>query len=210
MIPTMTLIREDDIKFIKNSENLSELIKNLNVEMTLKVNNESNSHLFKAFCYQKTKNPESSRLDFFHIDQFPDGVFLKEGEDGTYHCYIFELKHTGSNDLKKLTKQLFSGYIHCKSLLSVLDIDLNKVTYSFHVVFVKENSNQDKFNKKNRAKKVIPGKKINSSSAFDNWLNNILIYSAGEYKKVMEIDKIALNFTKQRENIAQYYNTFIV
>ncbi|MCY8384806.1 hypothetical protein MOC94_16690 [Bacillus haynesii] len=210
MIPTMTLIREDDIKYIENSVNISELVKNQSVQMTLKVNNESNSPLFKAFCYQKSKNPESSRLDFFHINQFPDGIFFKEGEDGGYHCYIFELKYTGSNDLPKLTKQLFSGYIHCKSLLSVLDIDLSKVTYSFHVVFVKENSNQDKFNKINRSKKIIPGKKLNTSSAFDNWLNNILIYCTDKYKKVMEINKIELDINKERENFIEYYNTFIV
>ncbi|QBK10960.1 hypothetical protein EYB46_14055 [Bacillus velezensis] len=201
MIPTMSLIRENDIITIDNSIDISEFVKDKNAKMVLKINNESNSVLFKAFCYQKTKNPESSRLDFFHIDQFPDGIFFKDNGDGTYHCYIFELKYTGSNDLPKLTKQLFSGYVHCKSLLSVLDIDITKITYSFHVVFVRENSSQDRFNKKVAARKIIPGKKLNSNSVFDNWLNNSLVYSTSEYEKIMKIDKVVLDITKEEEKV---------
>ncbi|MCY8818440.1 hypothetical protein MOE19_17165 [Bacillus atrophaeus] len=204
MIPTMTLIKEDDILKVNGSIYLSEKIQNpqKNAEMKLELSVKPEKIIYKLFCIQKKQSPESSRLDFFHLKEFPDGIFLEKKDDGTYHCYIFELKFTGSNDLKKLTRQLFSGYIHCKTLLSVLDIDYRSTEISFHVVCVQENSKQSEFNRIKPAKKFIVGKPLNNNSDFDEWLSNRLIYRAGEYKKVLNIEKIFLKTTDDYT----YYN----
>ncbi|MCI3987518.1 hypothetical protein MMJ63_22950, partial [Bacillus vallismortis] len=82
--------------------------------------------------------------------------------------------------------------IHCKTLLSVLYIDYRSTEISFHVVCEQENSKQSEFNRIKPAKKFIVGKPINNNSDFDEWLSNILIYRAGEYKKVLNIEKIIL------------------
>lgn len=194
MIPTMTLIKKDDILKVNGSTSLYERIKNKDVdaEMKLDISVNPNKDLYKAFCIQRKKNPESSRLDFFHIDEFPDGVFLEQKEDGTYHCHVFELKYTGSRDLKKLTKQLFSGYVHCKTLLSVLDIDLNETSFSFHVVCAQENNKQTEYNMLVKGKKTITARPINNNTMFNNWLSNKLVYKIGDYSKILNIHKILL------------------
>lgn len=209
MVSALALIRDDDISEIKNSCNLIENIKEKNVLMHLDILKRSNLNLYKAFCYQKTKNKESSRLEFFHIDNFPDGIYFSE-DNGIYHCYIIELKHVGSNDLGKLTKQLFSGYVHCKTLLTVLEVDLNKVSFSFHVVYVKENRKQDEFNEKSNSKKFVPGKKINSSPTYSNWQKNKLVYTARNYQKNMDIKKICLSNTVRDGETTKYSNSLII
>ncbi|QTV13654.1 MULTISPECIES: hypothetical protein [Bacillus] len=209
MVSALALIRDNDIKKIDNSCNVFENLDKKNVLMNLDIIKSSNLKLYKAFCYQKSKNKESSRLEFFHIKQFPDGIYFSE-DNGNYHCYIIELKYIGSNDLDKLTKQLFSGYIHCKTLLSVLEIDLNKVSYSFHVVYVKENRKQDEFNEKTNSIKFIPGKSINSSPTYNNWLKNKLVYTTKQYKKNMDIKKICLSNTELDGETTKYSNSLII
>ncbi|MGG4171621.1 hypothetical protein ABEW20_07530 [Bacillus safensis] len=209
MVSALALIRDDDIKEINKSCNVFENIDDKNVLMNLDILKKTNLKLYKAFCYQKSKNKESSRLEFFHIKQFPDGIYFSE-KNGIYHCYIIEMKYIGSNDLDKLTKQLFSGYVHCRTLFSVLEIDLKNVSYSFHVVYVNENRKLDEFNKKSNFKKMIPGKKIHSSSTYENWEKNKLVYTAKNYQKNMDIKKICLSNTVRDGETTKYSNSLII
>ncbi|MCY7585495.1 hypothetical protein MH138_05160 [Bacillus safensis] len=189
------LIKKNDLIKIENSTYLDEHIKNkdMNVVMRLNINVISAIDLYKAFCIEKKGNGESSRIAFFLLDNFPDGIFI-EVDDGLFNCHIFELKFTGSRDLKHLTKQLFSGYVHCKTLLSVLDIEPTKINFFFNVVCAQENNKQTEYNLKANARKVISGEPIvKENKVLKDWLSNKLVYSEENYSKTLNIRKIVLD-----------------
>ncbi|PWN86090.1 hypothetical protein [Bacillus altitudinis] len=194
MVPEMTLIKKDDLIKINGSTFLKEQIDNrdLKAEMKLDINLVSSIELYKAFCIQKKGNSESSRLAFFLLNNFPDGIFIEKNNDN-YKCHIFELKYTGSGDLKRLTNQLFSGYIHCKTLLTVLNIDPKQISFSFNVVCVRENSKQTQYHLMGNEKKIVPGEEIViQDSLLNDWVYDRLVYSEGNYSKVLKIKKIIL------------------
>ncbi|MCY9230059.1 hypothetical protein [Bacillus inaquosorum] len=204
MLPTLSIFKEEYIKPIENEHYFIEEINDPSHQLTMqmKVINSSNKVVYRAFCEgdskPRAKQKEISRLVFIQVQKFPDGIFFILNDDGSVNCFICELKVTPANKLQQLKEQLFSGYIHCKTLFSILDID--KINYNFCVLYIHEDNKQNEFNKTRSGKKVIPGRKIVPDEDYVNWKKGKLLYQEGDYTKEIEIKKM-----KMAEKMSSFY-----
>ncbi|WP_174879920.1 hypothetical protein, partial [Metabacillus niabensis] len=184
---------EESIKLKEDPINVEEFISEFNLWMKVKIKN-ANGSLYHIFCEPSSKI-EESRIKFFSLNNFPDCIFFKyDQEENTIDCYICELKKKPSNQLKKLKNQLFSGFIHCKALFSILDLNIEQINFKFPVYLIEDNNIEVEYNKLNgRPKKVTPGREVTEPTDFENWKQNKLIYSKGGYSYNINIDKYQMN-----------------
>ncbi|MED2762918.1 hypothetical protein P4283_12745 [Bacillus thuringiensis] len=194
---TLGLVKKDHIQLINPSAELIEKVKDDKTQMTkfimnLQLMNKEVKSVYQFFCEKNAKNNEISRIKFFEVNKFPDGIFICFNDDSSVDCYICELKATPSNKLEQLKEQLFSGYVHCKSLLAMLDVPLNVIRYRFMVFLVNDKNTMAEHNL-NNFKKVIPGKPVVNMSDYELWRRNKAIYKNGEYVFSMDIEKYQMN-----------------
>lgn len=207
MITTMGLVKENHIKKIDNSIEVVEKIKDetgnlIKLWMKLIVTNKAENEIYQVFCEENAKNREMSRMNFFEVEKFPDGIFVKFNND-IVDLHICELKLTPSNKLKQLKEQLFSGYVHCKSLLAILDIPLDyKINYHFSVFYVNDKSNIAEYNRFN-PKKVTPGEPVINESDYELWKQGKALYQNGDYKFSMDLNKYQM--TRLEKTIEYQY-----
>ncbi|MGG4409284.1 hypothetical protein ABER75_11145 [Niallia taxi] len=206
MLQTLGLVKENHIKKIVMNEEITEQIidgstKQITETMRLIVQNTNYNELYQFFCEDDSKENEKSRIKYFEVDKFPDGVFMVFRDDNSVDCFICELKKTPTNKLKQLKEQLFSGYIHSKSILSILleNFADYQINYHYHVYLINDNSLILEYNQKN-PKKIIPGKAITPTSDYELWKVNKAVYKKDNYVFEMNLQKI----TMESENNLDY------
>lgn len=189
----LELLKEDAVKEVENEVSLVEEEKSNNRIMELMINKKADSMLYHAFCEDNAKNNEHSRIRFLRLDNFPDGIFIVR-RGGFVECHICELKTTPTNKLPQLKKQLFSGYLHCKTLMAIWGIDPVKVKYFYKVLFIEGNEKQMDFNEmRGRGKKFKPGNRLpGTSSDYGSYLQGHFHYTAGNYRHTMPLEKIKM------------------
>ena len=196
MVPNISLVKQEYFRTVNGSEILEEINEKMKVEITSK-----SGKLVRFFC-EPTANREESRIKFLNVGNFPDGILLRFNEDRSVEVNICELKRTPSNDLKRLTRQLFAGYIHCKLLLKLLDIEDDVIKYHFNVFMIHDRNTTVEYNDlPSIAKKVVPGEIITSSSNYQLWSNGELKFVEKGYEFNFRIDKHRLILLDE----SQYY-----
>ncbi|WP_226670298.1 hypothetical protein [Metabacillus litoralis] len=203
MITSLELINEDSIELKEEPIIVEDYIPSFELLMRVNIENE-NGTLYHVFCEPNAKRNEESRIKFIALNNFPDCIFFKYNEmENIIDCYICELKKKPSNQLTKLKKQLFSGLMHCKALFSILDLDINQINFKFPVYLLEDNNVEVQYNKLvGRPKKVTPGKEVTDPSDYENWKQNRLIFSKGDYSYNIDIDKYQLN--KETDKLFTY------
>nr|WP_309099083.1 hypothetical protein [Fredinandcohnia onubensis] len=207
MIETLCLVKKDHINKINKKTEVFEEInddktKLLKFIMRLTITNYNDKEIYQLFCEENAKDNEHSRIKFLEVDRFPDGCFVVFN-DTSIDCYICELKLTPTNKLKQLKEQLFSGYIHCKSLFSIMDIPIDiTINYRFLVFLVNDKNIQVEYNRTNY-KKIIPGEQIVPENDYDLWRRNKAIYRNGGYAFPMKLEKYQMN--KAEDSIEYFY-----
>lgn len=80
----------------------------------------------------------SGLIFFLDVDNFPDGIFLEINESNDYVFHIIELKRNPNKLLPKISRQFLSAYLHCKTIYSMLHLDLErKPIFKFYVAYNK-------------------------------------------------------------------------
>lgn len=158
----------------------------INEEMKMEciVNQQNKGNLYQFFHKQK----ERSHIPFFDIGNFPDGIFLKfEGD--LVEVYICELKKS-PYDINQISRQLFSGYMHAKVILNMMDYNVKNIEYKYKVILIDDLEIQSEYNKlSNIPKKTIPGKALNEASVYSRWENEEIQFNHEGYIYTMNIEK---------------------
>lgn len=198
----IVLLKENILKEIDDFCEIKEEIKSPRENMIVKVERKSSNAMYHAL---NETNNEHSRISFLKNDRFPDSIFISVETDGNISCHICELKRTPSNKLKELTEQLFSGYMHCKLLMSALHVNPSKINFKYHVFLINERNMEIEYNRlPKRPKKIIPGRRLEKESRYDMWMNNHLTFNDGKFSHRMAIEKHKYYENKESE----YYYRF--
>ncbi|KAA0796443.1 hypothetical protein DN398_26385 [Bacillus sp. JAS102] len=198
MTLALDLIKSEYVELKDEGICIKEDIENEHGKVTMEVTIDKlkeDKDLYHIFCEPGSKKNEESRIKFFLLNKFPDGCFFTYDEStGEIECYICDLKKKPSNQLAKLKEQLFSGLIHCKTLFSLLDIEMEKVKFNFVVYFIVDVNVEVEYNNlRGMPKKVTPGREVTAPSDYENWKQGKSIFSKGSYSHTMNLQKIKLN-----------------
>ncbi|WP_449603824.1 hypothetical protein [Paenibacillus sp. Marseille-Q9583] len=171
-----------------------------NTIMTVEFSNNSSDYdLYHLFCEANSKKNENSRIKFFKVDNFPDGVFVKISGD-SIEVSICELKRTPANKLEQLTRQLFSGFVHSRLLLKMLDCEEEKVTYRYRVFMLNDTVKEAEYNSFSKlGRKITPGTRVVDLNEYQLWGQNKLLFKEQHFSHLINVEKYVLNNTNKQE-----------
>lgn len=198
---------DSDVYFeIEEVEYIKEYIDDHDEVMKAIIKKKSTGKLYRIFDTER----ELSQMHFLSNKKFPDGLFISFNEDQTVTCYICELKRTPSN-LTHLTLQLFSGYMHCRLLLSALHVDLEKVTFTYHVFMLKDYVLESRYNRiPGISRKVTPGREVIPNEIFVNWERGIVKLEEGDFCFEEEVNKHIMDEMDGQNQLKSYVSKLVV
>lgn len=158
----------------------------------------------------------SSLMSFLAIENFPDAIILEINDDGIPVFHILELKRYPPNQFEKLSKQFISGYLHCKTISSLLHFE-NEVLYEYYIVYnenvllekIEENRLNEKYNQSNPPRNFTGSLPNKVNKKFDDWIsNNTLKFYFNNHSYVFtNIVNVPLPFYSSIENKDEYQNS---
>lgn len=200
------LIDDNVYAEIIDVDSITESIVEHRENMEAIIKKESDGKLYRVF----NTGREIGKISFLSNKKFPDGLFISFNPDQTVKCYICELKRIPRN-IKDLTLQLFSGYMHCRLLLSALHVDLEKVSFTYHVFMIKDNLLESKYNRiPGRPKKVTPGREVVTNEVSDNWERGIIKDEKGSFCFEEKVNKHIMDKTIGIEQWKNFKSVLIV
>lgn len=187
--PNISLIKDEFFCAVSDNVKIEETTKEC-LHMVVEVRKEDNSCLHHFFCEQNARNREQSRIKFFSVDNFPDGIFMKFNSDNRVEVHICELKKTPINNITRLSRQLLSGYIHSKLILNILDIDDSMIDFNYKIFMIRDRELASEYNQlPGTLKKVTPGQPITDPTDYQLWIDNKVKFEQQDYSRVFKVEK---------------------
>lgn len=155
---------------------------------------EDEVYTYSSLSYKKTT--PSGHISFLDLDNFPDGLFLEKIGEDQLAFHIIELKLNPLSDYNRLSRQLMSGYLHCKTIADILHKN-DSAEYHFYVGYAEAQTENAIYNNSKRGLRFFTGK---SSILEENpeptkwmlWKDSVINFKLDSFEKQMNFEKVAL------------------